>query len=71
MPLLRVISRKQRHDALQLIMMERPAPDLQIVDYATSRERPCRKRTLMAGLVLVAFTSGDGKFRTRTDKAGP
>jgi hypothetical protein len=54
-----------------LVIMKRPAPDLQTVDYATSRGRPWRRRRLKAGLMLAAFTSGDGKFRTRMDKAGP
>ena len=103
MPVLRVISCKQRQGAQQLIIMERPASDLQTVDYATSRERPWGRGTLAAGLMAafasralmppgfmpastlprmwnlspgtardaVAFTSGDGKFRTGMYKAGP
>jgi hypothetical protein len=31
--------------------MERPASDLQTVDYAASRERPWGRRTLVAGLM--------------------
>ena len=41
----------------RLVIMERPAPDLQTVDYAASRERPWGRRTLMAGLMLAAFAA--------------
>jgi hypothetical protein len=57
MPLLRIISCKQRHGAQHLIIMERPASDLQTVDYAASREGPWGRRSLMAGLMLAAFAS--------------
>jgi len=36
-----------------LVITERPAPDLQIVDYASSREGPWRRRTLMARLATA------------------
>jgi hypothetical protein len=57
MPLLRVVCCKQRHGAQRLIIMERPLPILQTVNYAASRERPWGRRTLMAGLMLAAFAS--------------
>ena len=55
MPLLRVISCKRRHGAQQLDDMERPASDLQTVDYSASRERPWGR--VMAGLMPAAFAS--------------
>jgi hypothetical protein len=36
-----------------LVIMERPVPDLLIVDYASNRQGPWRRRALMAGLAAA------------------